>query len=141
MSNDQSSSLIFLVIIVAAFWFLVLRPARKRTSQAAKLQRSIDLGDKVMLTSGIFGHITGLGDETLLLEVADGVEVTAHRQAVARVVPPEELAEQYEYEGDEEDELQGDEEDERGDVQPQPGAVPDVQQPRSANGRTDDERR
>ena len=140
MSSDQSSSLIFLVIIVAAFWFLVLRPARKRTAQAAQLQRSIELGDRVMLTSGIYGYITGLGTETLLLEVSDGVEVTAHRQAVAKVMP-EESEEEYEYADEQSDDDGIEPGDEPGDAQPPLAATPDEEQPQPADGRTDDDRR
>jgi len=156
VSSDQSSSLIFLVIIVAAFWFLVLRPARKRSAQATQLQASIQLGDRVMLTSGIFGYVTGLGNETLVLEVADGVEITTHRQAVARVVPPEETPEEYEYadelsdedgadgerDGQHDEQLAGERDrDEPGDEQPMLGATPAEDQSQTAEGRTDDDRR
>jgi len=155
VSSDQSSSLIFLVVIVAAFWFLVLRPARKRTAQATQLQRSIELGDRVMLTSGIFGYITGLGEQTLQLELADGVEITALRQAVARVVSPDEPVEEYEYEGADEDadahdegtghgDTDGDVDtdgDEHDGARPALDAVPEEERPQTAEGRTDDDRR
>jgi preprotein translocase subunit YajC len=41
-----------------------------------------------MLTSGIFGRVAGLDDDTVDLEVAPGVAITALRPAVARVVEP-----------------------------------------------------
>ncbi len=87
MSSDQSSSILFLVIIAAAFWFLVIRPTRKRQAQSRRLQDSLDVGQQVMLTSGIYGEVIELGDTTVLVEVAEGVEITVHRQAVAEVVP------------------------------------------------------
>lgn len=77
-----------LLVIVALFWVLVLRPARKRQREAATLQGGLRTGSKVMLTSGIFGTVTALHDATVLLEVAPSTSIEVSRQAVARVVPP-----------------------------------------------------
>lgn len=86
MDAGQWGSLLPLVLIVAVFWFLVLRPARKRQQEAQQLQRSLAPGEQVMLTSGIYGWVTELDDETLDLEVSPGVVITAHKQAVAKVI-------------------------------------------------------
>lgn len=88
MDTDQLASLLPILLIVLAFWFLVLRPARKRQQDAQRLQRSLDVGEQVMLTSGIYGRVRGMGDESLELEIATGVVVTVNRHAVARVVQP-----------------------------------------------------
>lgn len=88
MNADQWGAFLPILVIVLAFWFLIVRPARKRQVQARQLQHGIAVGEEVMLTSGIFGRVAGLADETLELEIAPGVVVTAHRQAVARIVEP-----------------------------------------------------
>ncbi|MGZ5409669.1 MAG: preprotein translocase subunit YajC, partial [Aeromicrobium sp.] len=44
-----------LVLLVLVFWFLILRPMRKRQQQFAATQKSIAAGSRVMLASGIFG--------------------------------------------------------------------------------------
>ena len=88
MTSEQLAGFLPILLIVLAFWFLVIRPARKRQSQAQQLQNRIAIGDRVMLTSGIFGRVVGLDDETLELEIASGVVITALRPAVARVVEP-----------------------------------------------------
>ncbi len=87
MTAGQLGSLLPIVLIVLAFWFLILRPARKRQVQAQRLQDQIAVGERVMLTSGIFGHVVEMDDETLQLEVAPGVVITALRPAVARLAP------------------------------------------------------
>ena len=43
-----------------------------------------------MMTSGIFGDIVSVADDTVVVEVAPGVSTTWVRQAVARVLPPPE---------------------------------------------------
>lgn len=86
MDSGQLGSLLPLVLIVAVFWFLVLRPARKRQREAKQLQTELAPGEQVMLTSGIYGWVTELDDETLDLEISPGVVITAHKQAVARVI-------------------------------------------------------
>ena len=86
MDGQQIAQFLPLVLIVVVFWLLILRPARRRQQDAARLQRSIGVGDKVMLTSGLFGTVRGLGDSDFEFEVASGVVLTVHRQAVNQIV-------------------------------------------------------
>lgn len=88
MSPDQIGSLLPFILIVVVFWFLILRPARKRQQAAAQLQSSLSVGDRIMLTSGIFGTVAAIGDESFELDIAPGLRVTVHRQAVAKIVEP-----------------------------------------------------
>ncbi len=88
MSPEQIGQFLPLVLIVVVFWLLILRPARRRQQEAARLQRSLAVGDRVMLTAGMYGTIRALGDESFELEVADGVVLTVNRHAVSQVVEP-----------------------------------------------------
>ena len=88
MDYEQVAGLLPLVLIAVVFWLLVIRPARRRQHDAATLQRSLAVGDKIMLTSGIFGSVVDIGTESLDVEVATGVVLSAHRQAVAKIVEP-----------------------------------------------------
>jgi len=90
LSSDDLASLLLPLLLVVVFWLLILRPARRRQQEAARLQRGLTVGQRVMLSSGIFGTVVGLADETLDVDVATGVVLTVARQAVARVVPAEE---------------------------------------------------
>jgi preprotein translocase subunit YajC len=85
------------VVIAALFWFLLIRPAQRRQREQRDTQRAAAVGSEVMLTSGIFGTVTGADDETLQLEVAPGMTMKVARGAVARVLneePDEELEQQ-----------------------------------------------
>ena len=88
MSPDQLAGILPLVLIVLAFWFLVIRPARKRQQEMSRIQSSVDVGAQVMLGSGFYGTVVAVADDTLQLEIAPGTSVKVARQAVVRVVDP-----------------------------------------------------
>jgi preprotein translocase subunit YajC len=79
-----------LVLIFVAFWFLILRPARKKQHAVSALRSSLAVGDTVLLGSGIFGRIESMDTESnqLRLEIAPGVVVRAHRDAVVSKEEP-----------------------------------------------------
>lgn len=74
------------VLIALVFWFLIVRPQRRRQQELASTQSSLGPGAEVMLGSGIFGTVTSLDEETLQIELAPGTVVKVARQAVVRVI-------------------------------------------------------
>lgn len=84
---DNLGAILPLILLVVAFFFLVLRPARARQRAFAQTQSELAPGHQVMIASGIFGEIVSLGDETFELRIAPDTVVTVNRQAVARVIP------------------------------------------------------
>lgn len=88
-SNGGSAlGLLFPVLLIAAFFFLLVRPQRQRQRQAQQVQAALSLGVEVMTTSGIFGTVAGIADDMVTVEVSPGVHVRFLRGAIARVVPP-----------------------------------------------------
>ena len=79
-------SLLPLVAIALLFWLLLIRPQQRRQKELARMQASLNVGDEVMLTSGIFGVLRDTGEDHVLVEIADGVSVKVVRGAVGRVV-------------------------------------------------------
>jgi preprotein translocase subunit YajC len=75
-----------LVAIAGLFWLVLIRPAQRRQRALGQLQRAVDVGDQVMLTSGIYGTVRALDDDAISLEVADGVTLRVVRAAVGSVV-------------------------------------------------------
>jgi preprotein translocase subunit YajC len=78
-----------LVLIAVVFWFLLIRPQRRRQLDLQAVQRGIDIGDEVMLGAGILGRVAEADDEFLRLEVDPGVHLKVARQAVVRVIDPD----------------------------------------------------
>jgi preprotein translocase subunit YajC len=78
------AQLLPLVLIFVLFWFLILRPARNKQKAVSALRSSLQVGDSVLLSSGIFGRIELIepDGQEMRLEIAPGVVVRAHRDAV-----------------------------------------------------------
>lgn len=76
-----------LVAILLLFWLLVIRPASRRQKAMVQLQQSLEVGQRVMLASGLFGTISSLTEERAHVEIAQGVQVEVMRAAVTNVEP------------------------------------------------------
>ncbi|MEI7057000.1 preprotein translocase subunit YajC [Nocardioides sp. CCNWLW239] len=76
------------IVIIVLFYFLLIRPQQKRAKQARELQLNLQPGDRVMLTSGLFGTVAEVEETTtnIKVEIADGVVIQVVRQAVAQKV-------------------------------------------------------
>jgi len=86
VSSETLGTLFPLLLIVLAFWLLVIRPARKRQNEMSRIQNSVAVGSEVMLGSGIYGTVAGVGDDTIDVTVAPGTVIKVARQAVVRVI-------------------------------------------------------
>lgn len=74
------------VLIALVFWFLIVRPQRRRQHELAATQSALGVGTEVMLGSGIYGTVASVEDDTLHLQVAPGTIVKVARQAVVKVI-------------------------------------------------------
>jgi preprotein translocase subunit YajC len=78
--------LIVLALTFALLWVLFIRPQQRRVRGHQALVATLEPGDTVVLTAGIYGRIVDLGPEDMTVEVAPGVELRVARQAVLRRV-------------------------------------------------------
>jgi preprotein translocase subunit YajC len=85
--NDLAA-LLPLVAILALFWFMVIRPQQRRQREVAALQSSIQVGQRVMMSSGVYGTVTSITDDRARLEIAPGTEIEIARAAIAKVDSP-----------------------------------------------------
>jgi preprotein translocase subunit YajC len=85
--NDLAA-LLPLVAILALFWFMVIRPQQRRQREVAALQNSIQVGQRVMMSSGVYGTVTSITDDRARLEIAPGTEIEIARAAIAKVDSP-----------------------------------------------------
>ncbi len=77
-----------LIGLVLIFWLLVIRPQSRRQRELRNMQSTLEVGERVMLTSGIYGTLREVGDETVAVEIAPGVTITVARGAVGQLVDP-----------------------------------------------------
>jgi preprotein translocase subunit YajC len=74
------------VLIIAVFYFLIIRPQQKRQKERQKLLDSVQKGDKIITSGGIHGVVEGIEDKTLLVKIADNVKVKMERSSVATII-------------------------------------------------------
>lgn len=79
------SSLIFLGVMVAVFYVLILRPQRKRMKAQQELTSALSLGDKVQTIGGIQGVIRALDDDAVVIEVEQGRLRVVRRAIASRI--------------------------------------------------------
>jgi preprotein translocase subunit YajC len=86
MNPQALSSFLPLIIMLAIFYFLLIRPQQKRTRERNAMLASLKKGDKVVTIGGMHGTIQDLTDNTVTLRVAHNVNVTFDRGAINNVV-------------------------------------------------------
>ncbi len=79
--------LLFPVLLIVIFYFLLIRPQQKRQKEHKAMVEAIKKGDEVVTSGGIFGKIAEVGDNFILLDAADNLQLKVQKQAVATVMP------------------------------------------------------
>jgi preprotein translocase subunit YajC len=77
---------ILMIALLFGMYFMMIRPQQKRRREAEAMQSALAPGDEVVTIGGLYGTVTGVDDDTVLLEVAPGVQTRYARPAIARVV-------------------------------------------------------
>lgn len=85
--GSQTASLILLILPLILIGFM-LWSARRRQKTMADFSASLQVGEEVVTTSGIFGRITEVEDDRVRLEVAPGIVLTLDRRAIGAKVAP-----------------------------------------------------
>ncbi len=77
-------TLLLSIALLIGFFLLVIRPQRARAVARQKLLQAITVGERVMTTSGLFGVVIAIEDDSVRLSLAPGMSVWLARGAVAR---------------------------------------------------------
>jgi len=73
---------IFLVVIFAIFYLIMIRPQRKRQKEHDKLMQELKKGDKVVTAGGIYGTIESLSDDSVVMKIESGGTIRVARNSV-----------------------------------------------------------
>jgi preprotein translocase subunit YajC len=74
-------------ILLAVFYFLMIRPQQKRVKEHKAMVEALKKGDEVLTNGGLGGTITKVGDGFVQVEVANNVEVTVQQNSIASLLP------------------------------------------------------
>ena len=79
--------IIYIIFFVAMIYFLFVRPSKKQQAQQQELMNRIKPGDSVMTTSGFYGTVIGMEDDTVIVEFGNNknCRIPMHKKAIADV--------------------------------------------------------
>ena len=80
-------SMIFPLGLVVILYFFMIRPQMKRQKAHRQLVEALKKGDEVQTDSGMYGRVTDIDDDSVKIELAEGVIVRFRRQSVSVVLP------------------------------------------------------
>lgn len=75
---------IFLGLLIAVFYFLLIRPQKKRVEAHQKLVGSVDVGDEIVTIGGLYGTVTAMGEDDFEMEPSPGTRLRFVKSAIAR---------------------------------------------------------
>jgi preprotein translocase subunit YajC len=94
-SEGGSSLVAFLPLLLMGviFYFLLIRPQQRRARAQRELLNSVEVGDEVVSTAGMFGTVIDIDeeDDIITLEIAPGTRVRMLRAGIGRIVVDEPL--------------------------------------------------
>ena len=75
--------IIFLIVIFGIFYFIMVRPQRKRQKEHEQLVQTLNKGDRVVTAGGIYGVVESLSDDSIVLKVESGSTIRVVRGSVS----------------------------------------------------------
>jgi preprotein translocase subunit YajC len=69
-------------LILGIFYFLIRMPMKNRQKKVQEFQESLNVGDRVVTTGGIYGQVTKLNEKTVQVQIADKVRIEIARAAI-----------------------------------------------------------
>jgi len=77
---------LWLIVLVVAFYFLLIRPQRMRSKTQQDLLGNLQRGDEIVTVGGIFGKIKDVGADSIIITISSGVDVKISKSAIARKI-------------------------------------------------------
>lgn len=81
--------LVPIIILFALMYFILLRPQLKKQKEHEALIQKIKGGERVIAAGGIYGTVTSVRANSVILKVAEGVKIEVQKTSILQVNPPE----------------------------------------------------
>lgn len=85
--GDMLQALFFPILLLVVFYFLLIRPQQKRAKEHKQMVEALKKGDEVVTSGGVLGKILDVGENFILVEAGEGIQLKVQRQAVSAVMP------------------------------------------------------
>ena len=73
------------VLILAIFYFIILLPSKRKQQKVQEFLDNLKVNDKVITTSGMFGQVMRLDEQSVQLQVADKVNIKVSKAAIGGI--------------------------------------------------------
>lgn len=94
-------TLIYVVAMVAIFYFLLVRPQKKREKQTRMMLNEMRPGDEIITIGGIMGNIVSIKEDRVIIETgANRTKLTFEKSAIKSVLTVHDDEDEYELEDD-----------------------------------------
>jgi len=80
-------TLIMVGLFFVFMYFMIIRPQMKRQKEHKQLIANLEKGNEIITSGGIAGRVREVGENLLVVEIAEGVEIRVQKNAVSSVVP------------------------------------------------------
>ncbi len=82
---------LYLVVIVVFFYFILIRPQKKEQKKMAALLATLETGDSVLTTSGFYGIVIDITDDTVIVEFGNNknCRIPMQKSAIVQVEKPD----------------------------------------------------
>lgn len=90
-SSGMMSIIILYVLIFGAMWFFFIRPQRKRQKEMAAMLSNVEAGDSVLTTSGFYGVILDVMEDTVIVEFGNNknCRIPMKKEAISAIEKPD----------------------------------------------------
>ncbi len=86
-TGDPFGFLLPMVVIFAAFYFLLIRPQQKKQKAHRALVAGLKEGDEILTAGGMLGKITGVSEHYVVVKISENTEIKMQKSSVSQVVP------------------------------------------------------
>ena len=84
MNSQSTITFLYIIVIIAVFYFLWIRPQQKQRKAMIEMLGTLKPGDEVLTAGGMVGTVRAIGDETIDVEIAEGVIAKFTKPAIIK---------------------------------------------------------
>lgn len=91
-AGSMASTIIMFVLIIGVFYFMIIRPQKKRDKEAKDMLAALKKGDKIVTIGGIRGTVAAVKDLTVIVKVDDNARIEFSKSAISQVLNATQIA-------------------------------------------------
>ncbi len=78
-------TIIYIVLLIAVFYFLLIRPQSKQKKERAAMMNSLTIGDEIYTIGGILGTVTRIKENTIWLRISEKTEIEVLKSSIGGI--------------------------------------------------------